>query len=149
MQKLLNDILSRVSDGQTFNLDLRSRTIRVGTQTLLKDGDTTGLKPLPGITREQALEQLDGLYAVYKHSIPSERSESRRFNYFKALDVNELDPDDLLYGEAREKARAELETTLLLRVLDGTLTWDAATMGTWFWKSKTDRDFVILKDWIS
>ncbi|MCD0223073.1 MULTISPECIES: hypothetical protein [Bacteroides] len=79
--------------------------------------------------------------------MPSERSESKPCRYFKALQEKDLDDGDMLYGERRDKAQAELELYLLCQILGG-FRWNPKTMGHWFWQSRTDRDLVILREWV-
>ncbi|MCS2382951.1 hypothetical protein NXY25_04055 [Bacteroides thetaiotaomicron] len=90
---------------------------------------------------------MEELYRRYKHSVPSERSESKPCRYFKALQEKDLDDGDMLYGERRDKAQAELELYLLCQILGG-FRWNPKTMGHWFWQSRTDRDLVILREWV-
>lgn len=92
------------------------------------------------------LKAASGLEA-YKHSVPSERSESHRRYYFKALPEKELSDEDMMYGERREVARCKLELYVLMQLLRGNLWWNNS-WGTWFWCSKNDKDLIILRDWI-
>ncbi len=137
--------------GETVEVNLPARTLRIGRKTLI-DATYPDTAEHASVTPEEALRNIEELYAIYKHSIPSERSRSRRTSYFKALPEEELDAEDLTYGTGREQARAELETTLLLRILDGSLTWEGITQGQahhWFWKSPADPDLILLRDWIA
>lgn len=94
------------------------------------------------------LDTVEELYGKYKHSIPTEKTESQRRPYFKALAEGELSDDDMLYGERRDVAQARLEAYILCAVLDGSLTWDEEFMGKWFWQSEQDKDLVLLRSWI-
>jgi hypothetical protein len=40
-----------------------------------------------------------------------------------------------------------LELYLLCQILGG-FRWNPETMGHWFWQSRTDRDLVILREWV-
>ena len=53
----------------------------------------------------------------------------------------------MLYGKRRDPAQIELELYILCPVLLG-MEWNEERMGKWFWKSKDDKDLVILKQWI-
>lgn len=86
-------------------------------------------------------------YQQYKHSIPSERSESHRRSYFKALPEKDLSDHDMLYGVSREVARCQLEVFVLLMLFDGQLQWQSK-WGSWFWQSPNDKDLVILRQWV-
>lgn len=85
-------------------------------------------------------EELEDCYAVYRNSIPSERTMSRT-SRFKALTEEELSDEDMLYGVCREDAEREME-----RALAGFSIPDDA--GTWFWQSSVHPDLVILRSWV-
>lgn len=104
-------------------------------------------KDTPYLTPEVVFVGIEQRYAAYKHSVPSERSESHRRYYFKALPEKELSDEDMMYGERREIARCKLELYVLVQLLRGNLYWDGR-WGTWFWCSKNDKDLIILRDWI-
>ena len=72
------------------------------------------------------------LYRIYKHSVPSERSESKSCRYFMALPEKSLNDDAMLFGERRDKAQVELELYVLCQILGG-IKWNPETMGKWFW----------------
>lgn len=86
------------------------------------------------------LAELERLYDIYKHSIPSEQSESRN-QRFKALHESELSDDDMLYGVGRETARKNLEDY----IANGHVELED---GKWFWQSEKDKDLVVLRDWV-
>ena len=94
------------------------------------------------------LGTIEELYNNYKYSLPSERSESRRKKYFKALKMEELDDFHLLNPIRREGAQARLEGFILCMILNGSFAWDEKQLGKWFWKSKKYPDLIILRDWI-
>jgi hypothetical protein len=98
-------------------------------------------------TFDDFLYTVERLYTFYKHSVPSERSESKSRQYFRTLPERELSDDDMLYGKRRDPAQIELELYILCQVLLG-MEWNEERMGKWFWQSKEDKDLVILKQWI-
>ena len=98
-------------------------------------------------TLDDFLYTVERLYIFYKHSVPSERSESKSRQYFRALPERELSDEDMLYGKRRDPAQIELELYILCQVLLG-MEWNEERMGKWFWQSKEDKDLVILKQWI-
>ena len=137
-----SEIIARVRGGATLTVDFPGRTFTL-------DGKR---RPAADLEREPSpdgpLETLETLYSQYKHSVPSERSDRRKKNYFKALPVDELDDDDLLFGKGREEARAELELHALACIADGSITWeDIARPGQWFRRSPRDADLVLLREW--
>lgn len=104
-------------------------------------------KDTPYLTHAVVLFAIEQRYKAYKHSVPSERSESHRRYYFKALPEKELSDEDMMYGERREVARCKLELYVLMQLLRGNLAWENR-WGTWFWRSENDRDLIILRDWV-
>lgn len=107
-------------------------------------------KPVNGYAIRQepvSVEELENLYHAYKNSIPSEGEEKRK-NYFRAYTIDELPAESLFLGIPRVVAREKLELTLLEGILNGSITWDILQGGSWFWQSKADPDFIILKEWL-
>ena len=94
------------------------------------------------------LSCIEGLYSIYKYSLPSERSDSKRRKYFKALSINELTDKQLLVAQNREVSQARLEGFILCSILEGHFMWDEEEHGKWFYQSKSDPDLVILRSWI-
>lgn len=143
-------LVRRVTDGESFNINLEKRTARVGKEYLVKDG-----KIKDGMTNgfvkhdmKFVLETIEKLYQEYKYSLPSERHDKKRKHYFKALPIDEI-PDEYLFDPiTRESAQARLEGFILCMILNGSFVWDEEQMGTWFWESKTDHNLVILRSWI-
>ena len=90
------------------------------------------------IEHQTSIEALEAAYAVYKHSIPSEKTMHRTARFY-ALPESELSDDDMLYGVSRVEAEAALEFALA----DFAYPEDAG----WFWQSKNDPDLVVLRSW--
>lgn len=90
------------------------------------------------------ITELETLYKDFKHSIPD--GMKYRHNYFKALSVSELSPEDMIQARNRQKAKECLERAILDGIMNKSLTW---TTPNWFWQSQNDKDFVILKKWIA
>lgn len=70
--------------------------------------------------------------------------------YWKRLHAGEMKIQEWWQeynGERRETARCKLELYVLVQLLRGNLWWDNS-WGTWFWRSKNDKDLIILRDWI-
>ena len=85
------------------------------------------------------IEELEAAYAVYKHSIPSEKTINRTARFY-ALPESELSDEDMLYGTPREEAERELEKALAgFTMPEGS---------GWFWQSPNDPDLVVLKSWL-
>ena len=136
-----------VEQGANFKIDFRSRNLKIDGKPIIRNGVWEGELGVSMCGVENFLAQVEELYRRYKHSVPSERSESKSRRYFKALPESDLDDAAMLYGERRDNAQVELELYILCQILNG-LTWDSETMGKWFWQSKTDKDLVILRNWV-
>ena len=146
-----NEIVEKVSQGSKFYVNFKERSVRLDGKIVVQNGNF-GENIYEGdaddFTLERTLSTIEQLYQEYKHSVPSERSESHRRTYFNALPEKELSDNDMMYGERRETARALLEVYVLEAVCRGWLYWDEPTMGKWFWQSKKDKDLIILRQWI-
>lgn len=148
---IYEELITRVRQGETFYIDFKKRTMKVGKDYLIKDGEysreekTTAIR---NISLNEVLQNIEQIYKLYKYSLPSERSENKRRKYFKALSFDELKDDELFVADRREEMQAQLEGYVLISILNGNLYWDEETMGKWFWQSKKDPDLVILRDWI-
>ena len=144
---IYEELISRVFDGENFHIDFEKRTMKIGKDKVVLCGE---------YNRKRKLIEFDGyvlktiyeLYQNYKYSLPSERSDSKRKGYFKALSVNELTDEQMATGERREVAKAKLEGFILCTILTGQLVWDEQIMGKWFYQSGNDPDLVILRSWI-
>lgn len=155
MKPIYLELIERVDNGETFCIDFEKRNMRVGKEYLVKNGEYDTSRVLfPKLYEEPyslqvVLRTIRELYRNYKHSLPSERSESKRKKYFKALSVDELTDEQLMCADRRETTRAALEGFILCSIVAGHLVWDDEIMkGTWFYQSETDPDLVILKSWI-
>ena len=95
------------------------------------------------------LDKVRELYIAYKFSLPSERSDKKRRKYFKALPIEELTDEQLIYGARREVAQYLLEAFILCAIINGDFVWNDETHGKWFYKDNLEQDLVILKNWIT
>lgn len=147
-RKIMNikELYDKVSQGAPFYVNFKERTVRVGKKAYgIKDIEW--YKDLSDLSEKDILDNLTAMYEAYKRSVPSERSDSHRKSYFKALPYEELSDDDILYGAPRELVRCVLEVSLLRCISDGKFKWHDE-WGTWFWQSLDDKDFVILREWV-
>ena len=154
---IYSELIERVDNGETFHVDFERRTLKVGKEYLIKSEQTYTSQELFGkfwgepsdYSLHTTLHMIRDLYKAYKHSLPSERSDSKRKKYFKALSINELTDEQLMVAKKRETTQAALEGLILCAILTGQLVWDEDIMdGKWFWQSKDDPDLVILRSWI-
>lgn len=144
--KPLFGIPEEVANGAKFVVNFQKRTCRVNGELRVSEADKENWRndylPIDIIMRG-----IEKKYQKYKHSVPSERSESHRRSYFKALPEKDLSDEDMMYGEQREVARCYLELTVLIDIIQGNLTWQKE-WGSWFWQSPADKDLIILRDWV-
>lgn len=150
---IYEELIDRVSNGETFHIDFEKRTMKVGKDFLVKNGeyDASRLLAFPPddpYTMELLLNIIELFYEDYKWSLPSERSDSKRRIYFKALPMEKIPDESLFVATRREVAKAKLEGFILCMVLEGKFIWDEDKLGKWFWQSKNDKDLVILRKWI-
>lgn len=142
-----SELIEKIERGVSFSIDFRKRELRVDKK--LVDLNSIEWESRLKLYPNENLNDLIPLYTAYKHSIPSEKSESKSRRYFKALPIKELSDDDFMYGMPREIARFHLEMALLRMIFFNHIKWEDETMGTWFWQSPDDKDFIILKEWVS
>ena len=147
---IYEEMLRRVSDGETFYINFKNRSMKIGKKFIIADGiydEERQLIDCECSDTADVLSRIESLYADYKHSLPSERSDSKRRKYFKALPMEKLTDEQLMVAHRREVAQAKLEGFILCMVLNGKFKW-TNEMGKWFWQSKKDPDLVILKNFI-
>lgn len=149
---IYEELIQRVSDGETFHIDFEKRTMKIGKQKIIDNGkydkNRILIKPLSFTEMYGVLATIEEFYKNYKYSLPSERSDNKRKKYFKALPIEEINDAILFTAERREIAQARLEGFILCAILNGDFVWDESTMGKWFWQSNSDPDLVILRSWI-
>lgn len=133
-----------------IHIDLKNKTLKVGKQLIIEKGNPIQNKVIVGDDvyewNDLILEEcdIDELYQQYKYSMPGERDCGN--HYFKALAPSLLTDEQLVYGMPRLEARVRLEAYIMLTALKGLIKWENDNY--WFWQSKTDKDFIILKQWL-
>ena len=152
---IYEELLKRVSEGESFNINFEKRNMKVGNDYLVKDGEFDEKRELLGEwfgnmhNLTDLLFELEVLYRVYKYSLPSERSDNKRRKYFKALPIEEITDEQLMTAERREYSRAVLEGFVLCMIVSGQLVWDEEIMnGKWFWQSDIEPDLIVLRSWV-
>ena len=143
--------LERVENGERFYIDFEQRTMKIGQAKVIDNGeyDTSQALYDERFTDSRTLlDKVRELYTAYKFSLPSERSDKKRKKYFKALPIDELTDEQLIYGTRREVAQYMLEAFILCAILNGDFVWDDEIHGKWFYQDRLEQDLVILKNWI-
>lgn len=147
MNSIYQKTVSAVEEGANFRVDFQTRSLKLRGKFIIKNGEYEGELGVQKCDEDEFFSKVEELYDRYKHSLPSERSESKARRYFMALPERELSDDAMLYGEQRDKAQIELELFILCQLLNG-FKWNAEKFGKWFWQSANDKDLIILRDWI-
>ena len=150
---IYEELIKRVSEGEPFYINFKNKSLKIGKKFIITDGiyDTSRelIHNIECCADTKCLFAfIDGLYHHYKYSLPSEISDIKRRQYFKALPADKLTDKQMATGMNREIARAQLEGFILCIIVNGTFAWNEAEMGKWFYQSKTDPDLVILRNWI-
>ena len=150
---IYEELIKRVAEGEPFYINFKNRALKIGKEFIVADGVYDAARKLINdaqydMNMNCLLDCIDVLYHYYKYSLPSERSDSRRRQYFKALSADKLTDKQMAIGGNREIARAQLEGFILCMIVNETFTWNETEMGKWFYQSKRDPDLVILRNWI-
>lgn len=148
---IYEELIKRVEEGESFYINFKNRALKIGKEFLVADGLYNGERTLYTdceLDIYDVLQWTEMLYKRYKYSMPSERSDNKRRQYFKALPADKLTDKQMATGERREVARAKLEGFILCMIVDGVFVWNEEEMGKWFWQSDIDPDLVILRSWI-
>lgn len=147
MENIYQEAINAVENGANFKVDFASRSLKIDGKYVIRHGEYEGSLGIDLCSESDCLSNMEERYRHYKHSVPSERSESKSRRYFMALPEKKLDNEDMMYGERRDKAQIELELFFLCQILLG-FKWNTCTMGNWFWQSGADKDLVILRQWV-
>lgn len=131
--------------GATFAVDFKKRSLRLNREYIIEEGFCKVPFAVEVCTPAEFLHRVELYYKAYKHSVPSERSESKGRRYFNALAESKLSDEDMMYGEPREAAQLQLELFVLLQILVGQQ-WQEQ-WGRWFWQCPEEPDLVLLREW--
>ena len=147
------ELIRRVESGEPFYIDFENRTMKIGKQFLIKNGEFDESRRLMAMDSglnglDDVINHIENTYQFYKFSLPSERSDKKRRTYFKALPIDELSDEQLMFAGRREVEQARFEGFILCAILSGKFQWNEEKLGKWFWQSKSDPDLVILKRWV-
>ena len=155
---IYTDLIDAVSSGKKFKVDLVNKSLWIDRKLTIKEGEIVNEQDQGKELISQwdlalnyviPLDQdvwkvIEILYHDFKHSVPSKNGMYK--SYFKALQSEELTDTELAYNADRYSAQCMLEGYILLASLQGWLKWEHGTH--WFWKSETDEELVVLRQWI-
>ena len=148
---IYEELVKRVEEGESFYINFKNQALKIGKEFIVVDGfydDERTLYTDCELEMSDVLSFIETLYENYKYSLPSERSDNKRRQYFKALPVDRLTDAQMAIGERREVARAKLEGFILCMIVAGRFGWKEDKLGKWFWQSDKDVDLVIIRSWI-
>ena len=148
MATIYEAAIEKVRSGARFSVDLKRHSLRINGRYVILNGKHEGDLGVGPTTCREAMGILERKFDRYYHSIPSERSDNARKLYWKALPESELPDEDMMYGHPSEVCRLDLELSLLCYILNGSIRWEELSGANWFWVSKTNRKFAILREWV-
>ena len=117
MEDIYRETVTAIENGANFRIDFQSRSLKVNGRHMIRNGRYDGAPWLPEYGCGDFFTDVEELYRRYKHSIPSERSQSKSRRYFMALPESDLEDGDMLYGQHRDTAQFELEFYILCRII--------------------------------
>ena len=85
MNTIYQETVRAVDNGAKFKIDFRRRSLKINGTYIIRDGKCDRELGVPPSTEDEFFAKMEELYRRYKHSVPSERSESKPCRYFKAL----------------------------------------------------------------
>ena len=128
-------------------ISLDRRSISIGNQKLVRNGcmiADDGTFDHFICFNVDPYQEIERLYAQYKHSVPS-RQESLNRGPFKALSSDRLTMKELENNMPRHEARVRLEAFICLGACEGIIPWRIP--GHFFWQGR-DPDCIIYRNWI-
>lgn len=143
METIYENALTKVEMGARFKVNLQKRDLRINKKYVIKNGVYEGELGITLDSQETFLNKMEELYKNYRYSIPSERDNNNPSKYFVALPEDELEDDDMLYGEHRSKAQCALELYLLCQIILGF----KLDIPGFFWQSKNEKGLIVLIEW--
>ena len=88
MDNIYQETVSAVENGARFKVDFQMRSLKVDGKYVIRNSSYEGVLGVPHCSEEEFFSKVEELYRRYKHSIPSERSESTSRRYFMATDTH-------------------------------------------------------------
>ena len=82
MEDIYRETVTAIENGANFRIDFQSRSLKVNGRHMIRNGRYDGAPWLPEYGCGDFFTDVEELYRRYKHSIPSERSQSKSRRYF-------------------------------------------------------------------
>lgn len=76
MNTIYQETVRAVDNGAKFKIDFRRRSLKINGTYIIRDGKCDRELGIPPSTENEFFAKMEELYRRYKHSVPSERSES-------------------------------------------------------------------------
>lgn len=143
MNKLIEQSLERVYDGEHYSIDLLKGNLTVGKQKLIVNWVPTMECTLEKESLQDCLETINELYEKYVSAPISMRKNRRK--WFYCPDVEERNISCL--GQYEHQFRLELYT--LTSIINGSLYWDDTIMGAKHFFYKSNNNVRIFRSWIN
>ena len=77
MEDIYRETVTAIENGANFRIDFQSRSLKVNGRHMIRNGRYDGAPWLPEYGCGDFFTDVEELYRRYKHSIPSERSQSK------------------------------------------------------------------------
>ena len=151
------ELMQAVEIGCKCKVNLETKSLHIDGNAVIENGILLGKREklfdyfdLKEIFKENAFatpfDVVEYLYDQYKYSMPTKSNKVNK-PYFKAEDATKITARHMATRPHRDVAQMMLEGYVLLASMSGILEWENESH--WFWQSKTDKDLVILKKWVS
>ena len=143
------NFIDEVKQGAPFRIDLKSRSLKVGKNHIIKCGEFT-TDPILYDCVNVAQEMIEELFFDYYNSGYEVGMPKNVLYQKKKLD--EMDDSDMICGMNGHLARFKLEFFTLIGIINGSLNWaleDMNKRNRFFWKSEKYPKLIILKDFFN
>lgn len=95
MQNIYYEVIEKVQNGAKFQVDFQQRSLKIDGKYIIKNGEYEGELGIE--VSDTPLLTIAQLFLRYQHSLPSERSDNKRYRYFNPLPEHELSDNDICY----------------------------------------------------
>lgn len=147
---LYKKLLLGVKNGDSFSIDFNKRTLKINRKKIELDSIVNLIsnedlvdENITNIVNGDFYDTVEILYSKYRKSIPNSRNKK---SYFKALDIDDLTDEELIYGLNRNYAQFILEAYILFYSIkyQDKINWNE---NNWFYQGK-NKDLILLKKWV-
>lgn len=157
VMSIYSKLLRKAKEGGSYYINLKTKSLRIGRKDYIKNGEVLVDEDLIcnedfeqfNIYVGDALNQswknmVWHLYNIFRYSVPSKSYKNK--SYFKGVDVEELNLEEMVCGLDRHLAQAMLEGYILLASLKGVMKWEDNDK--WFWQYEDGSELIVLREWV-